>query len=113
MRHTLQEIVKLYVFGYKTRVVVAVTGLPSLTGPFIPTRTVMGNFFEDLVHSVLESTLNADEQTALKVRSWRACSYSPAHRHATQAKFHKLKREVIEDVRHIFPHGQILVSVPS
>lgn len=28
----------------------------------------------------------------------------------SQAKFHKLKREVIEDVRHIFPHGQILVS---
>ena len=29
----------------------------------------------------------------------------------TQAKFHKLKREVIEDVRNVFPHGEILVRV--
>ncbi|KAN0101283.1 hypothetical protein V8E55_001267 [Tylopilus felleus] len=50
----------------------------------------MGNFFEDLAHTILESTLAEDEQTALK------------------AKFHKLKRDVIEDVRNIFPHGQIL-----
>ncbi|KAG9310491.1 hypothetical protein JVU11DRAFT_9635 [Chiua virens] len=50
----------------------------------------MGNFFEDLVHTVMESTLTEEEQTAVK------------------AKFHKLKREVIEDVRTVFPHGQIL-----
>ena len=37
-----------------------------------------------------------------------ACSLA-----CTQAKFHKLKREVIEDVRNVFPHGQILVSVLS
>ncbi|KAF8124128.1 hypothetical protein EV363DRAFT_716452 [Boletus edulis] len=50
----------------------------------------MGNFFEDLVHTVMESTLTEEEQDALK------------------AKFHKLRRDVIEDVRNIFPHGQIL-----
>ncbi|KAF8837978.1 HET-domain-containing protein [Paxillus ammoniavirescens] len=50
----------------------------------------MGNFFEDLIHSVLESTLTEDEQAAIK------------------AKFHKLKKEVIDDVRIVFPHGQIL-----
>ena len=36
----------------------------------------MGNFFEDLVHSVLESTLTEDEQTALKV------CYVGMHEHA-------------------------------
>lgn len=49
----------------------------------------MGNFFEDLVHQVMDATLEDDDQRALK------------------AKFHKLKREVIDDVREIFPHGQI------
>lgn len=74
----------------------------------------MGNFFEDLAHSVLQSTLTAEEQTALKVRSMLCLlflTYSPTR--TSQAKFHKLKREVIEDVRHVFPHGQILVSVLS
>ncbi|KIJ58830.1 hypothetical protein HYDPIDRAFT_119185 [Hydnomerulius pinastri MD-312] len=50
----------------------------------------MGNFFEDLIHAVLESTLTDEEQADIK------------------AKFHKLKREVIDDVRQVFPHGQIL-----
>ncbi|KAG1840817.1 heterokaryon incompatibility protein-domain-containing protein [Suillus subalutaceus] len=49
----------------------------------------MGNFLEDLVHQVMDITLEDDDQRALK------------------AKFHKLKREVINDVRDIFPHGQI------
>ncbi|OAX40550.1 hypothetical protein K503DRAFT_602843 [Rhizopogon vinicolor AM-OR11-026] len=49
----------------------------------------MGNFFEDLVHQVMEATMEEDDQRALK------------------AKFAKLRGEVINDVRDIFPHGQI------
>ena len=41
----------------------------------------MGNFFEDLAHSVLESTLTAEEQNALKVRSHRASAYSLTYQH--------------------------------
>ncbi|KAG2748686.1 HET-domain-containing protein [Suillus brevipes Sb2] len=49
----------------------------------------MGNFLEDLVHQLMDVTMEDDDQRALT------------------AKFHKLKREVINDVRDIFPHGQI------
>lgn len=49
----------------------------------------MGNFFEDLVHQVMDITMEDNDQMALK------------------AKFHKLKREVLDDVRDIFPQGQI------
>ncbi|KIK40234.1 hypothetical protein CY34DRAFT_276765 [Suillus luteus UH-Slu-Lm8-n1] len=49
----------------------------------------MGRFLEDLVHQLMDVTMEDDDQRALK------------------AKFHKLKREVINDVRDIFPHGQI------
>jgi mannosyltransferase OCH1-like enzyme len=83
--------------------------------PHCPTE--MGNFFEDLVHQIMEATMEDDDQTALKVRTrCRSASYS--YHHLTQkelnskkAKFHKLKSEVIDDVRDIFPHGQITVRV--
>jgi hypothetical protein len=64
----------------------------------------MGNFFEDLVHSVIESALTEEEQTALKVRPSYALLLFVAGL-LSCIKFHKLKREVIEDVRTIFPHG--------
>ncbi|KAJ8590050.1 hypothetical protein M405DRAFT_898285, partial [Rhizopogon salebrosus TDB-379] len=53
------------------------------------------NNFLDIVHNVMETTMEA--------------TIEEADQRALKAKFAKLKREVIDNVREIFPHGQIIV----
>jgi hypothetical protein len=64
------------------------------------------------MEATMEATIEEADQRALKVRGAAEvimCRTSYARNESRQAKFAKLKREVIDNVREIFPHGQIIV----